>query len=211
MDISKLLNPTTPPASTGNNPVGGSGGGGGGSPVDSGIPALAGHGTNNSDDNTTEHNVAPSHPSSDFFDQPFTRRSAKIGGKEYKLFYYNSWAEKFQPLLTNRVHHKPLEIFWTTDGYHFLLLDTDPARPMPNIGNLEHTFDPKYQYNRLCVNEVSNKPELGKWPYNPSNYRDSGKIIYYKTEHGYEQTPYVVPVHKSLALSGYNLINRALC
>ncbi len=64
MDISQLLNPTTPPASSGNN-VGGcgnGGGGGGGSGGNSGILPLGGHGTNHSNHYNTEVNTAPTYP-----------------------------------------------------------------------------------------------------------------------------------------------------
>lgn len=65
MDISKLLNPTTPPASPGNNvwgPGNGGGSGGGGSGGNSGILPLAGHGTNHSNHYNTEVNTAPTYP-----------------------------------------------------------------------------------------------------------------------------------------------------
>lgn len=96
MDISKLLNPTTPPASPGNNAGSsgnGSGGGGGGSGGDSSIPALGGHGTNNSNDNTTQHD-APStaYPRMDFLNntKSHQRRYHNIEGKNHFLYYYNN-------------------------------------------------------------------------------------------------------------------------
>lgn len=207
MDISKLLNPTTPPASPGNNAGssgnGSGGGGGGGSGGDSSIPALGGHGTNNSNDNTTEHDApSPTYPPMDFFNNPNPNRKRYqyLDGRNRDLHYYNHKKNKYLPIYTDWFHERPLDVYWSNTGYKFEFLQTDPPKPMP------YAWDPDSTSKeiRLYVDEVPSWPPAGKLYYDPSGYKDRGKIIYYKNEFGYVRTHYVVPKTHPLRLSNYN-------
>lgn len=204
MDISKLLNPTTPPASPGNNAgSSGNGGGGGGSGGDSSIPALGGHGTNNSNDNTTEHDApSSSYPCMDFLNQPVPNkiRYHYLEGKNRNLHYYNHKLNKYLPIHTNRFHERPLDVYWSKTGYDYIFLQRDAPKPMPYAWDPDSTS----QEIRLYVDAVPSLPERGKVYYDPSSRNDRGKIIYYKYQLYYVKTRYVVPMTHPLRLSDYN-------
>lgn len=156
MDISKLLNPTTPPASPGNNAGSsgnGSGGGGGGSGGDSSIPALGGHGTNNSNDNTTQHDaLSTAYPRMDFLNntKSHQRRYHNIEGKNHFLYYYNNKYNKYLAIRADCFHEKPLDVYWSRTGYDFIFLQRDGPKPMP------YAWDPDSPSKevRLYVDEV---------------------------------------------------------
>lgn len=222
MDISKLLNPATPPNSSSNNTGNlgggnsGGGSGGGGDGGSSSVSALGGNDSSNSNDDSRAHSAAPiNYPVMDFFYHTPEVRREYINGQIHQLFFYNHRRASFFVLNSGLFHDKPLEVYWHS-GRQYKLLRIEPARPMPYALSAEPRIGELFY---LYVDKTSSVPEWGKYPYDASLNNDCGKKIYYKLQgRAYDgttnvtydrafpfvETPYVTYKHMPLRLASYN-------